>query len=107
MRSLALLGLAFVLAPASHGLAASHQFQGYGQKLAPGQAVEQNLARRQGELLSGGYSLDSTDGPRSRLIVLVNGPVPGDNDDNLWRVGLLNDHDAPVNVNFRISILCD
>jgi len=96
-----------ILVPTSQSFAASQEFQGYSQALAPGQAVEQNLACRQGALLSGGYSLDSTDGPRSRLIVLVNGPVPGDNDDNLWRVGLLNDHDAPVTVNFRISILCD
>jgi hypothetical protein len=98
-----LLCLASLAASASPSIAATHEWEGYTQTLAPGQVIEQELACKQGTLVSGGYSLDSTDGPRSKLIVVVDAPVS----DNKWRVGLMNDHDAPVHILFRLSILCD
>ena len=102
MRAL-LLGLVGFAGFASQSLAATHEWKGYTLTISPGQALEQELSCTKGALLSGGYSLDSTDGPRDRLLVAVNGPVA----DDKWRVGLMNDHSASVRVNFRISILCE
>jgi hypothetical protein len=90
----------------AQSLAASHEWKGFTHQLGPGQLAEHDLSCARGELMSGGFSLDSTDGPRSRVIVVVNGPVPRDGSHNSWRVGVMNDHDASVTVNFRISILC-
>ena len=100
---LLLLGLACCAGSVSQSLAATQEWQGYTQTLGPGQVVDERLACKHGTLVSGGYSLDSTSGPRSKLIVVVNAPVP----DGTWNVALMNDNDAPASINFRIAILCD
>jgi hypothetical protein len=106
MRAL-LLGLASLAALASPGLAAAtFEWEGHTVKIEPGKAYEQELSCKAGNLVSGGYSLDSVNrgkGPRSKILVVENGPIP----DDKWRVGFYNDGKASALIDFRISILCD
>jgi hypothetical protein len=102
MRAL-LLGLVWVSGAVSPSFAATQEWKGYTETIAAGKVLEEELSCTKGALLSGGYSLDSTNGPRDKLIVVVNGPVA----DDKWSVALMNDHHAPVRVLFRVSILCD
>jgi hypothetical protein len=101
-----LLFLATLAASASQSGAATHEWEGHTVTIEPGRALFQDLSCKAGKLVSGGYILDNVNrgnGPFSKVAVIANGPVP----DDKWRVGFYNDHDAPVLVDFRISILCD
>jgi hypothetical protein len=93
-------------ASASQSVAATHEWEGHTVTVEAGQALFQELSCKAGKLVSGGYLLDNVnrgEGPFSKVAVIANGPIP----DDKWRVGFYNDHDAPVLLDFRISILCD
>jgi hypothetical protein len=104
MRALAAIGavLAASVVPAA---AATHESESYSVTLEPEVPHNEYLKCPTGTLVSGGYSIDSMGpgGPFDRIFVILNGPVAPD----AWGVGLLNTHDAPIDVDFRISLLCE
>ena len=96
----------FVAASASSSFAATHEWEGYGVTIPPGEVYEQDLSCETGKLLSGGYVIDSAirrDEPLGKIVVIADAPF----NDKGWYVAFYNSHDAAVAVEFRIALLCE
>jgi hypothetical protein len=102
MRALSIAAVLAVLA--SPTTAATAEVEGYSVTIAPGEPHTEIQKCPTGTLVSGGYSIDSYNGaPFEKVLVILNAPV----DDDAWAVGILNAHDAPVTIEFRIILLCE
>ena len=72
----------------------------------PGEAVYQDLACANEQLISGGYAIDTVS-ESSLGDVNVIASIRHPDASGIWRVGLYNRGKATVTAGLRISILCD
>jgi hypothetical protein len=105
MRAL-VLGLLVLAASQSSVLAAKFEWEGYRVTIPAGEVYEGDLSCTAGKLVSGGYVIDSAirrEGPLGKVDVIANTPF----NDAGWYVAFYNSHDASVDVEFRIALLCE
>lgn len=99
-----LLPFAILLSTVSAASAVNLERQSHSITVEPGERAGQEQVCSDEQLISGGYEVNSvTGGPMAALVVTANTFAS----QSTWRVAFFNGHDAPLTVDFAITLFCD